>query len=94
MAQARVLADLAREALDLERRRLGVGEQLGVGDLDLDLAGRQLGVDRLRRSGGRPSPAALSTSSARSLWPSSKASPGVVGVEDELDDARCGRAGR
>ena len=30
VAQPRVLADLAGEALDLERRRLGVGEQLGA----------------------------------------------------------------
>ena len=30
VAQARVLADLAGEALDLEGRRLGVGEQLGA----------------------------------------------------------------
>ena len=31
VAQPRVLADLAGEALDLEGRRLGVGEQLGRG---------------------------------------------------------------
>ena len=53
VAQARVLPDLAGEALDLEGRRLGVGEQLGVAHLQLDLAGRQLGVDRLRRSAAR-----------------------------------------
>ena len=54
VAQAGVLADLAGEALDLEGRRLGVGEQLGGGDLDLDLAGRQVGVDGLLASAGRP----------------------------------------
>ena len=50
VAQAGVLADLAGEALDLEGRGLGVGEQLGLADLELDLTGRQVGVDRLRRA--------------------------------------------
>ena len=86
MAQARVLADLAGEALDLERRRVGVGEQLGGGDRELELAGRQVRVDGLLGARGRPCPAALSTSSARSLWASSKASPRGVRVEDELDE--------
>ena len=47
VAQARLLPHLAGEGLDLEGRRLGVGEQLGLGDLDLELAGRQVRVDGL-----------------------------------------------
>ena len=50
VAEPRLLPDLARERLDLERRRVGVGEQRGVGDPQLDLARRQLGVDRLGRA--------------------------------------------
>jgi len=47
VAQPRVLPHLAGEALDLEGRRLRAGQQLGAGDQQLDLAGRELGVDRL-----------------------------------------------
>ena len=47
MAQARLLAGLPAPALDRERRRLGVGEQLGRGDPHLEGAGRDLGVDGL-----------------------------------------------
>ena len=47
VAQAKLLPDLARIALDLERRRLGVGEQLGRPRADLELPGRKLWIDRL-----------------------------------------------
>ena len=50
MAQPRLLAHLTRERLDLERRRVGVGEQGRLGDANLELPGWQLAVDGLRRA--------------------------------------------
>ena len=44
VAQARELVDRAL-LVDRERRRVGLGEQLEVGDRELDLAGREVGVD-------------------------------------------------
>ncbi len=87
MAQARVLADLAGEALDLEGRRLGVGEQLGLGDLQLELARRQVGVDRLLRAADDRAGGAQHVLGAELVGRARTASPAVVGVEDELDDA-------
>ena len=48
VAQPQLLPHLTREALDLERRRVGVGEHIRSGDPDLELARRELGVDGLR----------------------------------------------
>ena len=48
-AQRLVDVDLLRR-LDLERRRLGAVQDLEPGDLDLDLAGRQVGIHRLGRA--------------------------------------------
>src|SRR4051794_34531899 len=50
IAQPGLLADLAREGLDLEGRRVGIGEEVGTGHPDLDLAGREVRVDGLRRA--------------------------------------------
>ena len=79
MAKPRLLADLAREALDLERRRLRVGEQARLAHPDLELAGRQLRVDRLGVAADDRARRPLSTSSARSRWASSNASPDSSG---------------
>ena len=50
MAQAEVLVD-GTVLVDLERRRLGVGEDLDLRDVDLDLAGDQVRVDVLGLAG-------------------------------------------
>ena len=50
VAEAGLLADLPGEGLDLEGRRVGVGEKPRVGHADLDLAGRKVLVDGLRRA--------------------------------------------
>src|SRR5689334_2657074 len=86
MAQASVLTDLAGEALDLEGRRLGVGEQLGAGHLELDRAGRQLRVDGLGRALDDRADGAEHVLGAQPVAELEGAAV-VVGVEDELDDA-------
>ncbi len=47
MAKSHLLPHLAREALDLKRRRVGVRKLVGRSDPDFELAGRHLRVDRL-----------------------------------------------
>ena len=86
VAQAGVLADLAGEALDLEGRRLGVGEQLGGGDLELELAGRQLGVDRLLGAPHDRAGGAEHVLGAQLVGELEGLARGVR-VEDELDQA-------
>src|SRR5262249_26903731 len=86
VAEPQLLSDLAGEALDLERRRLRVGEELRPADEDLDLAGRHLGVDRLLRA---PHDLALGADHVlgAQLVPELERAAGRVGVEDELDES-------
>ena len=87
VAQPHLLADLAGEALDLERAASRRARAASASrDAELELAGRQLGVDGLGLAARRPAPATVSTSSARSRCASSNASPAVVRMEDELDE--------
>ena len=47
VAKPHLLPNLSREALDLERRRLGIRHQRRLANANLELAGRQLGIDGL-----------------------------------------------
>src|SRR5262249_52766786 len=85
VAEAHLLAHLSREGLDLERRRVRVREELGVGDPDLHLAGRQLLVDRLGRALDDGSPGAQDILRAE-LVAELEGVARLVRVEDELDE--------
>ena len=88
MAEARVLTDLTREALDLKRRRLGVGEQLGTGHLQLNLTSRQLGVDRLLGAAHHRADRGQHVLGAELVGKLEQIGARSVGVEDELDQPR------
>ena len=74
--------------VERERRRVRVGEDLELGDGELDLAGREVRVDVLRLAPRSTVPAALITSSERSLCAAACASGALLGVEHELHDPR------
>ena len=83
IAQAGLLAHLAGEGLDLEGGRLGVREQLGAPDPDLDLPGGQVGIDRLGRALHHPALGAEHVLGAQ-LVPQLEGLPRLVRVEDQL----------
>ena len=87
MAQARVLADLAGEALDLEGRRLGVGEQLGARSTLSSTS--PVGSSGLTVSAERRTTVAGGAQHVlgAQLVGELEGLAGAVGVEDELDDA-------
>ena len=87
VAQAGVLADVVGVALDLEGRRLRIGEQLGLGHGDLDLAGRQRRVDRLLVAADDLAAGAQHVLGAQFVGELELLGAGGVRVEDELDDA-------
>ena len=83
VAQAELLAHRV-VLVDLERRRLGVGEQLELGGDELHLAGRELGLTALS-SRRTSSPLAVITSS-RAQPPGRRVRLGrLLGPEDELE---------
>ena len=86
MPQPRLLADLAREGLDLERRGVGVGQH-GSDDPDLDLP---VGMFSFTVSGERFTtlPVAVSTSSAQLVRQLEGVLARLVWVEDQLHQPR------
>ena len=83
VAESGLLAHLTREGLDLEGRGLGVGEQPGVPHPDLDLAGRQVRVDGLRRATHHRAGGGDHVLGSQ-LVPELESLAGLVGVEDQL----------
>src|SRR5262245_53092636 len=86
MAQASVLPHLAGEALDLEGRRLGVGEQPGGAHLQLHLASRQVRIDRLARALHDRAAHPQHVLGAQFVGQLERLT-GLLGMEDELHDA-------
>ena len=83
VAQAQHLVD-RRVLVDRERRRLRLRERRDLGDLHLDLAGRDVRVDVLRRAAHD---LALRGQDVLGTQPlGGRERLGLVGVEDELDD--------
>ena len=83
VAQAQHLVD-RRVLVDRERRRLRLRERRDLGDLHLDLAGRDVRVDVLRRAAHD---LALRGEDVLGTQPlGGRERLGLVGVEDELDD--------
>ena len=88
VAKPRLLPDLAAEALDAERRRLGVSKQLGSCDADLELPGGEVRVHGLRIAADR---GARGTQDVLGAKPVGKLDPilaDLVRMEDELDQPR------
>ncbi len=85
MAKAHLLPHLAGEALDLERRRVGVGELVGGANADLELARRHLGVDRLGRAAHDRAGDGDHVLGAERV-PERERFGRLVGVEDELHE--------
>ena len=86
MAQPRLLADLAGEALDLERRRLASASSVASATRSSNSPVGSSGLTVSVGARGRPRRRRVSTSSARSWWRELERLAGVVGVEDELDE--------
>ena len=72
--------------VDRERRRRRLGQRLGLGDLELDLAGRELRVDVALLAAHDRRPRAETTCSGRRRSASACASARGLGMEDELDE--------
>ena len=82
--EADVLVDVVGAGVDRERRRVGLAQHLDDAVADLDLTGRQGGVDGALRALAHDAGDAHDVLAAHV----------DVVVDDALDDARSGRAGR
>ena len=85
VAQPRLLPGFRAEAFDRERRRIGFGQHLGFSHVNLELTGRELGVDGLRFPGhdlAGDRDHVLRTQPVAEV----EGAPGFIGVEYELDE--------